>query len=159
MTLTFVDLIEFADDVQANLWELVLEEVEEKRKKVFNCELLPKQWCEPADLGGESRPDMLRRILTQVPDTWDDSKEDDLFLEQFRESWAPVNVSVTDDHKSRTRNLTRGSSANLSFVVLQELDVMSDQLFADKILSNGLRQLMGKVEGPSSVRELKNKPH
>ena len=59
MTLTFVDLIEFADDVQANLWELVLEEVEEKRKKVFNCELLPKQWCEPADLGGESRPDML----------------------------------------------------------------------------------------------------
>ena len=39
---TCVDLIKFADDVQTNLWELVLEEVKEKRQKVFDGELLPQ---------------------------------------------------------------------------------------------------------------------
>jgi len=56
---TFVDLIQFADDVQTNLWELVLEEMEEKRQKVFDGRLLPEQRCEATDLGGKSRPDML----------------------------------------------------------------------------------------------------
>jgi len=56
---TFVDLIEFADDIQTDLRELVLEEVEEKWEKVFNGWLLPKQWCEAADLGGKSCSDVL----------------------------------------------------------------------------------------------------
>ena len=56
---TFVDLIEFADDIQANLRELVLEEVEEEREKVFDGRLLPKQRCEATYLGGKSRSDML----------------------------------------------------------------------------------------------------
>ena len=58
-TLTFVDLVEFANDVQSDLRELVLEEVEKKREKVFDCGLFPKQRCEAAYLGGESRPNML----------------------------------------------------------------------------------------------------
>lgn len=56
---TFVDLIQFADDVQTNLWELVFEEVEEKRQKVLDGKLFPEQRCEAADLSGKSRPDML----------------------------------------------------------------------------------------------------
>jgi hypothetical protein len=52
-------LIEFADDVQTDLWELVLEEVEEKREEVFDGELLSEQRCEATDLGGKSRPDVL----------------------------------------------------------------------------------------------------
>jgi len=78
---TFVDLIQLADDVQTDLRELVFEEVEEEWEKVFNGRLLPEQRCEATDLGGKSRPDMLRCILTQVPDTWDDPEEDHLFLE------------------------------------------------------------------------------
>ena len=38
---TLVDLIELADDVQANLRELILEEVEEKRQEVLDGGLLP----------------------------------------------------------------------------------------------------------------------
>ena len=83
---TFVDLIKFADDIQTDLRELVLEEVEEKWKKVFDGRLLSKQWREATDLGGKSCSDMLRRILTQVPDTWNDPDENDLLLERFRES-------------------------------------------------------------------------
>jgi hypothetical protein len=96
--------------------------------------------------------------LTQIPDAWDDSKEDDLFLEQFREALTPVNFSLTNDGGSHTGNLTRGGGADLGFVVFQELDVMSYQLFADKVLSNGLCQLMKKVEGPSRAEEPKNAP-
>lgn len=59
MTSTFINLIKFADDVQTDFRELVLEEVEEKREKVFNGGLFPKQRCEATDLGGKSRPDML----------------------------------------------------------------------------------------------------
>ena len=56
---TFVDLIEFADYIQTDLWELVLEEVEEKWEKVFDGRLLPKQRCEATYLGGKSRSDVL----------------------------------------------------------------------------------------------------
>ena len=56
---TFVDLIEFADDVQTDLWELILEEVKEKWEEVFDGELLPEQWREATDLGGKGRPDVL----------------------------------------------------------------------------------------------------
>ena len=83
---TFIDLIEFADNIQTNLRELILEEVEEKRQKVFDGGLLPQERCEATDLCGEGRPDVLRRILTQVPHTWNDPEEDHLFLEQFRET-------------------------------------------------------------------------
>lgn len=65
---------------------------------------------------------------------------------------------MVNDYESPTRNLTRGSSADLSFVVLQELDIVSNQLFADKILSNGLCQLMEKAEEPSRTKGLKNGP-
>lgn len=83
---TFVDLIEFADDIQAYFRELVLEKVEEKRKKVFDGELFPKQWREATDLGGKSRSDMLRCILTQVSNAWHDPEENHLLLEHFREA-------------------------------------------------------------------------
>ena len=86
---------------------------------------------------------MLRRVLTQVSHTWNDPEEDHLFLEQFRKTWTPVSISVTSDYESPTGNLTRGSSTNFSFIVLQKLNVMSNQFFADKVLSDGLCQLMG----------------
>jgi hypothetical protein len=38
----FIDLIEFADDVQTYFRELVLEKVEEKWKKVFDGVLFPQ---------------------------------------------------------------------------------------------------------------------
>lgn len=139
---TFIDLVELADDVQTYFRELVLEEVEEKWQKVLDGVLLSEQRREATDLGGESCPDVLRCILAQVSDTRNDPEQDHLFLEQFREPWVPVNVSVTTDRGLRTGDLTRGSGANLSLVVLQKLDVMSNQLLADKILSNGLCQLM-----------------
>lgn len=82
---TFIDLIEFANDVQTYFREFVLEKVEEKRKKVFDGVLFPKQRSKTADLGGKSSSDMLRRVLTQVSYTWNDPEEDYLFLEQFRE--------------------------------------------------------------------------
>jgi len=56
---TLVDLIEFADDIQTDLWELVLEEVKEKRQKVFDGRLFPKQRCEATYLRGKSRSDVL----------------------------------------------------------------------------------------------------
>jgi hypothetical protein len=80
---TFVDLIEFADDIQAYFRELVFKKVEEKRKKVFDSELFTKQWREATDLGGKSRPDVLRSILAQVSNAWHDTEENHLFLEHF----------------------------------------------------------------------------
>jgi hypothetical protein len=56
---TIIDLVEFADDVQTYFRELVLEEVEEKRKKVFDGVLFSEQRCKATDLGGKSRSDML----------------------------------------------------------------------------------------------------
>ena len=141
---TFIDLIEFADNIQTNLRELVFEEVEEKRQEVFDGGLLPQERCEATDLCGESRPDVLRRILTQVSHTWNDPEENHLFLEQFRETWTLISVSTTNDYESPTGNLTRGSSTNFSFIVLQKLNVMSNQFLADEVLPNGLRQLMRK---------------
>jgi hypothetical protein len=79
-------LIELADNVQTYFREFVLEEVKEKREEMFDGELFTKQRRKATDLGGKSCPDVLRRILTQVSDTRNDSEEDHLFLEQFRES-------------------------------------------------------------------------
>jgi hypothetical protein len=45
-------LIEFAYNIQTHFWELILEEVEEKRKKVFDGELFSEKWREATDLGG-----------------------------------------------------------------------------------------------------------
>lgn len=67
---TFVHLIEFADNVQTYFRELILQKVEEKREQVFNSGLFPEQRSKATDLGGKGRPDVLRRILTQIPDTW-----------------------------------------------------------------------------------------
>lgn len=59
MTSTCVNLIELADNVQSDLRKLVLEEMEEKRKKVFDGGLLPEQRCKATYLGGKGRPDVL----------------------------------------------------------------------------------------------------
>jgi len=70
----------------------------------------------------------------------------------------PRQCLSTNNCGSPTRNLTRGSGADLSFVVLQKLDVMSDQLLADEVLPNGLCQLMKQVKGPGRAEDPKHSP-
>jgi len=65
---------------------------------------------------------------------------------------------VAGDYESRTGNLTRGGSPDLGLVILQKLNVVSNQLFADKVLSDGLCQLMKKGEEPIGAKEPKNPP-
>ena len=67
------------------------------------------------------------------------------FSSDFENPRPPVNLSVINDWEPRTGNLTRGGGSDLSFVILQKLDVMPDQLFANKVLANGLCQLTKKI--------------
>ena len=87
MTLrTGVDLVELADDVQPHLWEFVLEEMQEKREKVFDSRLLSEERCKAGNLVRDSGTDMLRRVLAEVADTGNDAEQDDFLVEELGEA-------------------------------------------------------------------------
>ena len=69
-----VDSFQFADDVQSNLREFVLQEVKEERQQVLDSGVLAKEWRKAGDLVGHSRAYMLGAVLAEVPDARNDTK-------------------------------------------------------------------------------------
>ena len=86
MKQTFVDGLQLADDVQPHLWEFVLEEMQEKREKVFDSLLLSEERCKAGNLVRDSGTDMLRRVLAEVSDTGNDAEQDDFLVEELGEA-------------------------------------------------------------------------
>ena len=81
-----VDRLKLADDIQPDLWEFILEQVQEEREKMFDGCLLPKERCKTRDLVRHRRTDVLRRVLAKVADARNDAQQNDLLIEQFREA-------------------------------------------------------------------------
>ena len=80
---TGVNEFELADDVQPNLWELILEKVEEQRKEMLDGSILPEEWRETVDLVGKCSADVLGNVLAQIPDTWNYPRKNHFLLEQL----------------------------------------------------------------------------
>jgi len=85
-SLTVVDHLELADQVQPDLRKLVLQQLEEEGQEVFLGGLFAEQGSQPADLLGECGTDVLRSIRRQRSDTGEDSGEDDVAVNQLGET-------------------------------------------------------------------------
>ena len=85
-SLTIVDHLELADEVQSDLGELVLQKLEEQGQEVFLGRLLSEKRSETTDLLGQSSSDMLRGIGGQGSNAREDSCEDDISVDELSEA-------------------------------------------------------------------------
>lgn len=69
-----VDCFQFADDVQTDFWELILEEVQEKREEVLDGRLFAEEGRKAGDLVRDRSANVLRAILAKVPYAGDDTE-------------------------------------------------------------------------------------
>lgn len=85
--LTGIDLIKFADDVQPDFRELVLQQVKEERQKMLDGGVFSEQRGKAADLVGQGSADVLRGILTEVPHARDNPIQNGLLLQELGETY------------------------------------------------------------------------
>lgn len=85
--LTGIDLIKFADDVQPDFRELVLQQVKEERQKMLDGGVFSEQRGKAADLVGQGSTDVLRGILTEVPHARDNPIQNGLLLQELGETY------------------------------------------------------------------------
>jgi hypothetical protein len=84
---TFVNLLEFTDDVQPDIGEFILQQVQEELKKMIDGGTMTKERCKPSNLVCKGSPDMLRAVLTEVPNKRYYPGNDDLGFQQFRKTF------------------------------------------------------------------------
>jgi hypothetical protein len=80
-------LLEFTDDVQPNIREFILQKVQEELKKMIDGGTMAKERCKPSNLVCKGGPDMLRAVLTEIPNIGYNTGNDDLRFQQFRETF------------------------------------------------------------------------
>ena len=79
--LTVVYGFEFTDYVQANFGEVILEEMQEQGKEVFDRGFLPKERSHTTDLLCQSGSNVLGSVLRKISHTGYDTSKDDFLLE------------------------------------------------------------------------------
>ena len=84
---TTVDRFQLADNIQANLGELVLQQMKEQGEQMFYGCFATEKWSQPTNMVGKSSSNVLRCIVRQVTDTGDNACQDDFSFDEFREAW------------------------------------------------------------------------
>jgi hypothetical protein len=101
VNVTLVDELKFRDDIEANIWEVVLEHAEEHGQKMRDCPacgqqwfqwryanvlILAQNWSEAADLSAKGSADMLRGVSDKFLDARHDFRQESLLIEQGAET-------------------------------------------------------------------------
>lgn len=68
--------------------------MEEQRQEVLNGGVLAKQGSQASDLVSDGGTDVLRLVLTKVPDAWNDARQNDFLLKQLCETWRVCQYSA-----------------------------------------------------------------
>ena len=82
-----VHLLELADQVQAYLWEVVFEELEEELEEVLDRVGFAEEWGQAGDLPSESGADVLGLVAGEVADAGQETAENGFGWDQSSESW------------------------------------------------------------------------
>lgn len=116
----FVYQLQFRDDVETDIWEVVLEHVQEHWEQVCDCLVLAENWCEAADLSTKSCAHVLRRVSDELLDARHDLVEQGLAIKEAAE----------------TRDLPSDSASHFGFCVFQEFDKCWDKIPTDNLFIN-----------------------
>jgi hypothetical protein len=87
-TLTIVDHLELADEVETDFAEFILEQLEEEGQEVLDGSLVAKERGKSRDLHSESGSNMLARVGVEVLDAGEDAGKDDFSVDQLGEACA-----------------------------------------------------------------------
>jgi hypothetical protein len=104
---TFVNLLEFTDDVQPDIGEFILQQVQEELKKMIDGGTMTKERCKPSNLVCKGSPDMLGAVLTEIPNERYYSGNDNLGFQQFRKTFRESRIK-TPHRKLLSRYLVFG---------------------------------------------------
>lgn len=83
---TTVNGFQFANNIQANLGEFVLQQMKEQGEQVFDGCFTTKKWSQSTNMIRKSSSNVLGCIVGQVTDAGHDACQDDLPFYKFRES-------------------------------------------------------------------------
>lgn len=122
---TVIDLLELRDDVEAHVRELIFEQLEEERKEVLDGRVLAEERGQAGDLITERGANMLRRVGRQVAHARHQTGEDDLAVDELGEPG----------------DLAGRGGPDLGLVVLEQVDVGHDEVFANNVLARRRREL------------------
>jgi hypothetical protein len=85
---TRVNKLELADDVEADVGKVVLEQLKKEREEVFDRRLLAQERREARDLGAEGGADVLRGVGRELADAGHDARQDDFAVDELGETCA-----------------------------------------------------------------------
>ena len=119
---TFINLLEFTDNVQPNIGKFILQQVQEELKKMIDGGTMAEERRKPCNLVCKRGPDMLRAVLTKIPNIGYYTGNDDLRFQQFRETFKDENRELRSPIGNCCHNtwyLPCCRCANFSFIVFQ----------------------------------------